>query len=100
NEGHFGHLYSHTLPGRKLDYMRKNLAVCLEVDEIIDTFTWRSVVAQGIFEEVTDLQIRKTLIEEFRKCFPQMTPVEDRLNSVAPIVYGIEITTISGRLEG
>jgi len=48
-----GHAYSFTMPGQKLDWMRRNPRVCLQVDEATDS-GWRSVVATGRFEELPD----------------------------------------------
>lgn len=46
-------IYAHTGNGKKLEMMRKNPKVCFQVDEIQDTFRWKSVIVWGIFEELT-----------------------------------------------
>jgi uncharacterized protein len=47
--------YSFTMPGRKLDMMRSNPQVALLVEEKgFETRTWKSVVAEGRFEELPD----------------------------------------------
>ena len=38
-------IYIHSLPGRKINAMRANPRVCLQVDEIKDSYHWRSVIA-------------------------------------------------------
>ena len=48
------HLYAFTLPGRKLDTMRANPNVALLVEEFGQAREWRSVVAEGRFEELPD----------------------------------------------
>ncbi|TCJ19087.1 pyridoxamine 5'-phosphate oxidase family protein [Flaviaesturariibacter flavus] len=47
-----GWVYCHSAQGRKLDMMRKNPKVCFEVDDLRDMANWKSVVAQGVFEEL------------------------------------------------
>jgi nitroimidazol reductase NimA-like FMN-containing flavoprotein (pyridoxamine 5'-phosphate oxidase superfamily) len=42
-------LYSFTMPGRKLDIMRSNPFVCLEIDAFESGSEWRSVVVEGTF---------------------------------------------------
>ncbi|MBD1386569.1 pyridoxamine 5'-phosphate oxidase family protein [Mucilaginibacter rigui] len=48
-------IISHSIPGKKIDMMRKNPRVCFQVDEINSIFDWQSVVAWGRFEEITDM---------------------------------------------
>ena len=45
-------LYSFATAGQKIDWMRSNPRVCLEVDEIGDEFHWNSVLVIGRFEEL------------------------------------------------
>ncbi|HKP37683.1 MAG TPA: pyridoxamine 5'-phosphate oxidase family protein [Pyrinomonadaceae bacterium] len=47
-----GSIYSHSLPGRKIDALRAHPRACLQVDEIENDFNWRSVIAYGDFEEI------------------------------------------------
>lgn len=47
-------LYSFTTFGRKVDWMRSNPKVCIEIDDIAHNRSWESVVATGHYEELTD----------------------------------------------
>jgi nitroimidazol reductase NimA-like FMN-containing flavoprotein (pyridoxamine 5'-phosphate oxidase superfamily) len=47
-------LYSFSLEGQKIDWMRDNPAVCVLVDEISTRQEWRSVVVDGRFEELPE----------------------------------------------
>ena len=47
-------IYAFTLPGQKLDFMRQNPKVCLEVDQMRASDDWLSVVAAGRYEELPD----------------------------------------------
>lgn len=47
-----GIIYFLATPGRKIEWMRENPFVCLQVDRIRSRFDWRSVVATGVFDEI------------------------------------------------
>ena len=44
--------YGFTTPGQKIEWMRSNPRVCVEIDEITASDQWSSVVAVGRFEEM------------------------------------------------
>ncbi len=46
-------LYSFATLGKKIQWMRTNPLVCVEVDEIVDRFNWTTVVVKGKYEELT-----------------------------------------------
>lgn len=46
-------IYGHTNDGMKLNMVRKNPNVCLEVDDVKSYENWRSVIAWGVFEELS-----------------------------------------------
>ena len=48
------HLYGFATLGRKVEWMRSNPLVCVEVDEIVSHFRWSSVVLFGRYEELPD----------------------------------------------
>src|SRR5262245_29179299 len=72
-------IYVHTLPGKKLDALRANPRVCLQVDEIKDSFHWRSVIAYGTFEEVSNEETRENVLTRLYSRLPHMKPVESKL---------------------
>jgi nitroimidazol reductase NimA-like FMN-containing flavoprotein (pyridoxamine 5'-phosphate oxidase superfamily) len=45
-------IYGHSRLGQKIRMLRKNPSVCFGVDEIDDLANWRSVIAQGTYEEL------------------------------------------------
>jgi uncharacterized protein len=49
-----GCLYGFTTPGQKVEWMRANPLVCVEVDEIVAHDQWVSVIANGRYEELTE----------------------------------------------
>lgn len=48
------YLYSFSAPGQKIDWMRENACVCIQVDEGGIDRQWRSVVVYGLYEELPD----------------------------------------------
>ncbi|AWC20804.1 putative flavin-nucleotide-binding protein [Aminobacter sp. MSH1] len=48
------HLYGFSMPGQKIDWMRKNAHVCVQVDEFSANREWRSVIVYGVYEEMPD----------------------------------------------
>jgi uncharacterized protein len=45
-------LYGFTTPGQKIEWMRANPLVCVEVDEVPNANQWVSVIAFGRYEEL------------------------------------------------
>src|SRR5262245_46955090 len=48
------HIYSFSLSGQKIEWMRQNAEVCLQVDDFKEGGGWKSVVVYGAFEELPD----------------------------------------------
>lgn len=48
-----GLIYSFSMPGRKIDNMRANPKVCLQIEEIQNPWYWKSVVIEGRFRELS-----------------------------------------------
>ena len=97
-------IYSHSLPGRKIDAMRAHPRVCLQVDQIADDFHWRSAIAFGDFEEIRVPSDRRSLLGKLLARFPLLTPVESVMAQDASppdsVVFRIRIVRITGVAEG
>jgi uncharacterized protein len=48
------HVYGFSTPGKKIDWMRSNPLVCLEIDERTSHDQWMSVIVSGRYEELPD----------------------------------------------
>ena len=48
------YLYGFTTPGQKVEWMRANPLVCVEVDEVAAYDQWVSVIALGYYEELPE----------------------------------------------
>ena len=95
-------IYVHSLAGRKIEALRANPKSCLQVDEINDAYHWRSAIAFGTFEELTDTEERDRAVRTLLARFPKLTPVEsvpvhDGQSSV--IIFRIRINEITGVAE-
>ena len=92
-------IYIHSLPGRKIKALRDNPRACLQVDEIKDAYNWRSALAFGHYEEITDEAERYWAVRRLLARFPTLTPVEsvpvhDGQSSV--IIFRIRVEEVSG----
>ena len=56
-------VYGHTREGMKINIMRKNTAVCFEVEEMKDMANWKSVIAWGDYEELPEGDARVNAIQ-------------------------------------
>jgi nitroimidazol reductase NimA-like FMN-containing flavoprotein (pyridoxamine 5'-phosphate oxidase superfamily) len=48
--------YGFSLPGQKVEWMRDNPHVCIEVDEFQEHRCWESVIARGTYQELPDTE--------------------------------------------
>jgi nitroimidazol reductase NimA-like FMN-containing flavoprotein (pyridoxamine 5'-phosphate oxidase superfamily) len=94
-------IYIHTLPGKKLDALRANPRVCLQVDEIKDPYNWRSAIAYGTFEELSNEETQEKVLTRLYSRLPHMTPVESRLveGSKGTVVFRIKVEEVTGMAE-
>jgi nitroimidazol reductase NimA-like FMN-containing flavoprotein (pyridoxamine 5'-phosphate oxidase superfamily) len=94
-------IYIHTLPGKKLDALRANPRVCLQVDDIKDPYNWRSVIAYGTFEEISNEETQENVLTELYSRLPHMTPVESRLvkGSKGTVVFRVKVEDVTGMAE-
>ena len=87
-------IYAHSGIGRKIRIMRAQPLVTIEVDEAEATDHWRSVIAEGSYEELGDPAARERALAIV---YPESS---DRpLLDARTVVYRIRLTTKSGRYE-
>ena len=102
-------LYGFTIPGQKVEWMRANPLVCVEVDEVEGFDRWISVIANGRFEELLDtpyyadtrrltvqlLQARAMWWQPGSTAFARGVP-RDQKGELTPIYYQIHMDQITG----
>jgi nitroimidazol reductase NimA-like FMN-containing flavoprotein (pyridoxamine 5'-phosphate oxidase superfamily) len=98
-----GFIYSHSLPGRKISAMRAHQRACLQVNRIQDDFHWRSAIAFGSYEEISDPADRNSVLRQLLERFPKLTPVESELARDAEpppvIAFRLRVDRVSGVAE-
>ncbi len=96
-------IYVHSLPGQKLDALRANGKVCLQVEKIEKSCQWQSAIAFGEFVEVKRINKKIEILKEFSVRFNHLTPVEamieEQWNLGGLIVFRIKIKRITGMSE-
>lgn len=98
-----GNIYSHSLPGRKIDALRAHPRACLQVDQIDNDLEWRSVIAYGDYEEIRTPSDRRVILSKLLARFPLLTPVESVMaqdaSSPDSVIFRIRIDRITGVAE-
>jgi len=105
-------IISHSAPGKKIDMMRKNPRVCFQVDDIKSIFNWKSVVAWGRFEEITDMAEKEQAMMLLNKSIMPLIekPADHPSHGIAEdeedvgtrlelILYKIVLVAKTGRFE-
>ena len=102
------HVYAFTTLGQKIEWMRSNPRVCLEIDERTAHDQWQSIIVFGQYEELPDLPeyeaARAKAHELLRKHVMWWEPAyvgaahREMPHSVAPIFYRIKIDRMTGHL--
>jgi len=100
------YLYGFTTLGQKIEWMRTNPLVCLEVDEIIGQNDWTSIIVFGRYEELPaqpkyeHARVRAHAFLQKRATWwePAYISQEHRnqTHSLTPIFYRIHIKTMTG----
>jgi uncharacterized protein len=98
------HLYGFSTRGQKIEWMRSNPLICLEIDERTSHHEWMSVVVFGRYEELPDtpesgyarVQAHAVLQQRAMWWEPAYVATEHR-EQLTPIFYRIHITQITGR---
>lgn len=101
-EGDF--VYGYATLGRKIEWMRENPQVCLEIDELTTAQQWASLVIVGRYEELphtVEYEDERMIAERlFQKrpmwWEPASVPLAGHVRRV-PVVFRIRIDRITGR---
>jgi nitroimidazol reductase NimA-like FMN-containing flavoprotein (pyridoxamine 5'-phosphate oxidase superfamily) len=101
------YLYSFSMPGQKVEWMRSNPKVCVQIDDLTSARNWKSVVVYGVFEELADRIGTKverdrawSLLEKHANWWepgslkPMLPPVASASNH---LFYRIRIESMTGR---
>lgn len=99
-------IYLHSGKGKKVNMMRSNPKVCFQIDEIKDTFRWRSAIIWGNYIELNGEERQQAMQGIIHRIMPLTDrPSQEPSHGIKPelqddiIVFKIELTNISGRYE-
>lgn len=105
------YVYGRTKEGMKVDFLRENPDVCIEVEHLTSMAEWKTVIAWGTFEELTDAEPRAEALKKlssrvipgassetlrFTDDWPFSPP---DINSIEGVVYRIKLGERTGRFE-
>jgi nitroimidazol reductase NimA-like FMN-containing flavoprotein (pyridoxamine 5'-phosphate oxidase superfamily) len=101
------HLYGFSTFGQKIEWMRSNPRVCLEIGEVPNHFRWTSLIVSGRYEELPDEPEHRTerdqarMLLEKRFLWWQTAYAAMQLRSKhernPPLFYCIHIEGMTGR---
>lgn len=100
---HDGDIYAHSAVGEKIHALRRDPRACFQVDEVRDEYRWRSVIAFGSYEEVTDATERESFKRRILTRFPHLTPVESLASDAGGrevVIFRIHVDAVTGVGEG
>lgn len=99
-------IYAHAGAGKKIEMMRANPRVCFQVDEILDTFNWKSAILFGDFVELKNEERQQVMQGIIQKIMPLTNrSTEQPSHAIEPekhsnlIVFKIDIIKVTGRFE-
>lgn len=103
---------AHSVEGMKIRMMRQNPFVCFEVDAVKNNKSWQSVIAQGIYHEITGERERYEAMNLFldhmiklklstTTHLPELQPeyLHGKHKSAKPVIYRIILSEKTGRYE-
>jgi nitroimidazol reductase NimA-like FMN-containing flavoprotein (pyridoxamine 5'-phosphate oxidase superfamily) len=98
-------LYSFSMVGQKIEWMRDNPKVCVEVEELSDQFHWITVVVTGQYLEVRDAAKADVARQRAQELFqergqwwlPGAATLATGVERADHVIYSIRINAMSGR---
>jgi nitroimidazol reductase NimA-like FMN-containing flavoprotein (pyridoxamine 5'-phosphate oxidase superfamily) len=97
-------VYAFSTVGQKIEWMRKNPSVCLEVDEIADRNHWTTVLVFGRYHEIQrrpeDAEERRRAEQLFQLRHEWWLPGAGKVPSQdhhEMVIYRIDIDRLTGR---
>jgi uncharacterized protein len=100
------YIYGFTTVGQKVEWMRTNPKVCLEIDERISEENWTSVIVFGRYEELLDepryeaARIQAYEVLQLRPLWWEPAFMSDThrdtKHSIVPVFYRIHIARMTG----
>jgi uncharacterized protein len=101
-------IYVFTTEGRKSEMIDANPEVCLQVEDVIDSENWRSVIIVGDAEKLTDPDAREKALAAIVSTNPNLSPALSfqwvdkwvRQQHDVEVIYRINRKTATGKQAG
>ena len=101
-------IYLFTTEGKKSEMIDSNREVCLQVEEVIDSENWSSVIVVGDAKKLTDQKDREKALSAIIATNPNLTPALSfqwvdkwvRQQHDVEVIYRIDRKSITGRRSG
>jgi nitroimidazol reductase NimA-like FMN-containing flavoprotein (pyridoxamine 5'-phosphate oxidase superfamily) len=100
------YLYVFSTVGQKIDWMRANPKVCIQVDEVTNEFQWASVIANGRYQELPEPQYAaerahaRELLEKryhwWLNALGERHLKSSKELSIAPLFFRVQIDSTTG----
>lgn len=96
------YIYSFSTVGMKIEWMRLNPRVCVEVEDVTSIQDWRTVVIFGTYHELTDLSAKRSAHAMLARSPLWWEPgyvktvLEGKERPLDPIYFRISVNEISG----
>ena len=97
-------LYAFSSVGQKIQWMRENPKVCVELEDVRDKDYWTTVLVFGEYREIDDVPEQAAmrtralaLFEQRREWWLPAAATTDKREHATMVVYRIRIDRVSGR---
>jgi len=96
-------LYIYTTEGKKSEIIRSNPQVCLQVDQVRNDSSWRSVIVTGEAQLLEDPEEREKAVRQITAVNPTLTPavsihwMDNWVRENREVVYRIKSRLMTGR---
>ncbi len=101
-----GTIFIYTTEGKKAAMLRENPNVCLQVEEVVNNEDWRSVIVEGVAEDITAGPERDRAMKLIVGVSPTLTPavsvrwMDHWVRENVEVVYRVRPTSSTGRQAG
>jgi uncharacterized protein len=93
-----GYVYVQSIEGRKTRMMRANPEVCFEVDEYEEDGSWRSVIVDGVYEELEGSAAEAALALLVQRFMGRRRGTTERASTGRkPVAFRIRAANVTGR---
>lgn len=107
---HDGDFFCHSPEGMKIEMMRANPDICVEIDEVLSNGKWISVIGWGKYDELSG-EKRDEAIQQLIDKLPAVMPSYTKKNSpewpfthvsgenIPGVIFAIRMNELTGRYE-